>query len=245
MKLVFSRKGFDSSSGGCPSPIIDGVPRFIPIPTESRSDTRYEDLRLGELVEELTNGRVNSRTLCHLDPMFQDGYCAFGQVGAAQSHLSNMEVGVGSTFLFWGLYTELGTRLWHHRIFGYLVVEAVIEIGSKANFENLPWDFQFRHPHTIGEWGSNNTVYLGHGNLARNSPPTLRLTANGCTPSVWRMPEWLRGSGLSYHRDPNRWLDSNRLQTVARGQEFVTDIDGIPVAQEWLHETIETIEQGN
>jgi hypothetical protein len=33
VRIIFSRKGFDSASGGCPSPIVDGMPIPLPIPT--------------------------------------------------------------------------------------------------------------------------------------------------------------------------------------------------------------------
>ena len=37
MKVILSRKGFDSSNGGCPSPILpDGTLLSLPIPTDDR-----------------------------------------------------------------------------------------------------------------------------------------------------------------------------------------------------------------
>ena len=43
MKIILSRKGFDSSNGGCPSPILpDGTLLSMPIPSNDR-DT-YETL---------------------------------------------------------------------------------------------------------------------------------------------------------------------------------------------------------
>ena len=43
MKVILSRKGFDSSNGGCPSPILpDGTLLSLPIPTDDRD--KYEDL---------------------------------------------------------------------------------------------------------------------------------------------------------------------------------------------------------
>jgi len=33
MKLILSRKHSDSSAGGCPSPLIDGRPVSLPIPS--------------------------------------------------------------------------------------------------------------------------------------------------------------------------------------------------------------------
>ena len=48
MKIIFSRKGFDTKFGGAPSPIIDGVPYSLPIPTgDYPSVSTYRDLNLG------------------------------------------------------------------------------------------------------------------------------------------------------------------------------------------------------
>jgi hypothetical protein len=37
VKLILSRKGFDSAAGGVPSPLIDGRPVSLPIPTRQPS----------------------------------------------------------------------------------------------------------------------------------------------------------------------------------------------------------------
>ena len=70
MKIIFSRKGFDSSAGGVLSPIIDERPISLPIPTKHRSKTTYADLGLSEIVETATKGRITGTSLCHHDPMF-------------------------------------------------------------------------------------------------------------------------------------------------------------------------------
>ena len=73
MQIVLSRKGFDSGSGGKPSPLFpDKRMLSIPIP-DSRSKIRYSDvtwqeLHLGSLVEDLTNGDVLPSHRAHLDP---------------------------------------------------------------------------------------------------------------------------------------------------------------------------------
>ena len=54
MRIIFSRKGFDSAAGKAPSPIIDGEPISLPIPTERRSETSYRLAGLGEIVEHMT-----------------------------------------------------------------------------------------------------------------------------------------------------------------------------------------------
>ena len=53
MKLVFSRKGFDSSAGGFPSPIINGKPISLPIP-HSNSKVSYQHFDLGKIVKDLS-----------------------------------------------------------------------------------------------------------------------------------------------------------------------------------------------
>jgi hypothetical protein len=118
MKVIFSRKGFDTSKsfGRVPSPIIEGAPISLPIPTQHRSVTTYRQAGLGQIVEQVSKGRIRADDLCHEDPMFFDGRWAFGQVGAAQSHLERNGVGVGDVFLFFGLFASLDGRDRHHRI---------------------------------------------------------------------------------------------------------------------------------
>ena len=117
VRIVLSRKGFDTGSGGAPSPIIDGRPISLPIPTHHRSATTYDNLGLGDLVERVTRSKIGRTHLCHHDPMFTSGQCLFGQCGAAQSHLRNQGVGIGDVFLFFGLFTDESTAERHHRIF--------------------------------------------------------------------------------------------------------------------------------
>jgi Nucleotide modification associated domain 3 len=110
MKVVFSRKGFDSAAGKAPSPIIGGEPISLPIPTKGRSETSYVMMGLGKIVERITKGRIGAGDLCHEDPMFLNGRWAFGQRGRAQSHLEKNDVGVGDVFLFFGLFASLDGR---------------------------------------------------------------------------------------------------------------------------------------
>lgn len=73
MKIVLSRKGFDSSCGGAASPILaHGTLFSVPIPSADSAMT-YDELRVGDwsvgsLVEDLTTGRVRGRDGAHLDP---------------------------------------------------------------------------------------------------------------------------------------------------------------------------------
>lgn len=150
MRIIFSRKGFDSGAGGYRSPITDGVPVSVPIPTQRRSATTYDHLGLGELVQRVTKGRLTGASLCHHDPMFEAGRCAFGQTGAAQAHLQNNRISIGDVFLFFGLFSEPDQRDRHHRIFGYLRVEEIFAIGAAPDEATQPVGFTRPHPHTIG-----------------------------------------------------------------------------------------------
>lgn len=184
MKLIFSRKGFDSSAGGVPSPLVDDRPISLPIPTRMPTPIRYGDLSNGvaELVSDLTRGRIAADRPCHLDPdldtkslVRQPGWRgALGQVSAAQSHLSNNGVGQGDVFLFWGLYRPAvrgQTGSWvfagtpEQRLFGWLQIDEVLTIGKDPlpALTRYPW--LRSHPHLTTGWPANNTVYVARERL--------------------------------------------------------------------------------
>ena len=73
MRLIFSRKGFDTQNGGVPSPILpDGRMCSLPIPDGSSqirySDILWDDVNLGKVVSDLTGNRIRGATRAHLDP---------------------------------------------------------------------------------------------------------------------------------------------------------------------------------
>lgn len=252
MKIIFSRKGFDGTAGGCPSPIVDGRPLSLPIPTKMPSRTRYGDLSgpYGDLVTDLTRGRLTAESWCHLDPDVTSECLpriagwrgALGQVSSAQGHLAKQDVGIGDLFIFWGLFrTVKHDGRWkfigqpEHRIWGWLQVGEVLDLetdGSHA-IERHPW--LAAHPHVHPGWKSPNVLYLAANRLKLGSKQfplkgwgTLkqgyRLSATNSLPSVWTVPEWLHlgkgGCGMTYN-PPDRWKSDGTLQTAARGQEFV------------------------
>ncbi|MBB5733845.1 hypothetical protein FHS61_002891 [Altererythrobacter atlanticus] len=243
MKIVLSRKGFDSASGGGPSPIVDGRPVSLPIPAGAGpSRTTYGALGLGGLAGRASRGRLGDKDPCHHDPMFlDDGTCLFGQVGAAQTHLANQGVGAGDIFLFFGLFREEGKDP-HHRIFGYLRVEQVMPLPGcdQALLERAN---ALSHPHALAMLGRNDTLYHGPGRVAAMATPGLRLTVAEGPPSLWEIPPWLRRTGLSYHDRTDRWLRGSRLRSVARGQEFVADIGRRRAPREWAEAMIAQIER--
>lgn len=242
MRVIFSRKGFDSAAGKAPSPIIDGQPISLPIPTKRRTETSYQLAGLGKIVEDTTKGRIGADDLCHEDPVYSNGRWAFGQTGAAQSHLERNRVGVGDVFLFFGLFAALDGRDRHHRIFGYLEVDEVRRLGSRPSESDNPKGFLRRHPHTIGEWNENNTLYVGSGAKARSAHPCLRLTKPGALVSVWSVPAWLKAAGLTYNGNPARWASNQELHVASRGQEFISNIGGQRAPREWLRTVRAAIE---
>ena len=130
MKIIISRKGFDSKYGGCPSPIIGDRPISLPIPIGPSFQT-YEtveflypsgdETNLAKVVQDLggkTPGKntIDANTAVHLDPDLQcgslkgrsdlDWMASLGQSDAALSHLRNQEVKEGDLFLFFGWFRE-------------------------------------------------------------------------------------------------------------------------------------------
>lgn len=219
MKVIFSRKGFDSTAGGCPSPLVDGCPVSFPIPTKMPSAVRYGDLNgpYGELVGDLTKGRRSAQDWCHLDPDISakalsrlPGWRgALGQTSAAQGHLRKQDIQVGDLFIFWGLFRPVEkvgswqfTGAPEHRIWGWLQIGEIIHLGPDGSdaLEGRPWLRD--HPHVRPGWGASNTLYvasdetlLGGCRLDGAGSGVLqkghRLTAPNCKPSTWGVPDWL------------------------------------------------------
>ncbi len=80
MKIILSRKGFDSSLGKVPSPIFpSGELCSLPIPeSNSNNSTRYEEIKVGDrflgaIVNELTQGKIKGDARAHLDPDLNSG----------------------------------------------------------------------------------------------------------------------------------------------------------------------------
>ncbi len=255
MKIIFSRKGFDSGSGGCPSPICDGVPVSLPIPSGPSEPYRFNNVvhpsagNLGPIVAALPK-KINPSRYCHFDPQlpWDMGAANLGQQGTAQSHLANQNVGPGDVFIFFGLFKDyvgptdpraiIENGPPHQRIFGIMTIEEIVDIGpDPQGFQH--YGLPRTHPHTNrGQERENNTLYKGRGQLAHNAYNSLKLSAEGQNLSVWNCPEWLQKSGLSYHGREDRW-QGNLLHTVARGQEFVADVGDCPDAAAWLKYILE------
>ncbi len=266
MKLILSRKGFDAGYGGVPSPIFpDRSILSFPIPAKkeriSFADMTFGALSVGDLVEQLSGGKILGTDTAHLDPdlnrdLIKRGPSwvpAFGQANNAQSHLANQKVGKGDLFLFYGWFREVGQKegKWRykrgardlHVIFGWLRINEVVEVGSDPDsaIQNHPG--LEGHPHCYGsEFSTNNTVYIGSdaGTFETVSERHI-LTDPNETRSIWRLPRAFypdEKTPMTFHKDHRRWIIEDdehvRLKTVPKGQEFVLNLDEYPEVHEWV-----------
>ncbi len=118
MKIILSRKGFDSANGGIVSPIMeDGTMVSMPIPIKNEknsfSELFYNGISYDKILADLGYNKAKFGTACHLDPDLDqdrrmekvDGWFpAFGQIDAAAGYLLGKDVDVqpGDIFLFFG-----------------------------------------------------------------------------------------------------------------------------------------------
>ena len=196
MKIILSRKGFDSSNGGCPSPIMpDGTLLSMPIPADSENDALYSNIAWNNTAYSDILHQLNPRkpfSKCHVDPDIRNNRIdpptgwrpAFGQSGSAQGLLSNAGVDIGDIFLFFGWFrsveeTENGYRFvaknsedFYHGnnlqvVFGYL------QIGEIITDQDVIRQFYW-HPHSSMSHTNviNNTLYLPTEKLSLN--PSLK-----------------------------------------------------------------------
>lgn len=128
MKVILSRKGFDSSYGGYPSLILpNGKLISLPIPGDS-NDIPYSAVNsgcnnaslfslMGGIRDHIFCGKridLTTDTCCHLDPdLVRDAYPrangwrgCFGQAGAAQTVLEKSKVDAGDLILFFGWFNH-------------------------------------------------------------------------------------------------------------------------------------------
>ena len=220
MKLILSRKGFDSGAGGRPSPIFpDGGLLSLPIPDKS-STIAYKDIAadhcecVGELVQDLAGIPPTHRA--HLDPdlsarsipRLRGWRPLFGQVGAAEKHLENNGVGSGDVFLFFGLFRRVERSLlkWRyvrgsrpmHVIFGWL------QVAERAAVSDWPprdrWALY--HPHFTRGTEPSNVVYVATERLSLPGVTRSGIAGAGrftCFSQKLRLTE-------PDCRTPSRWL---------------------------------------
>jgi len=184
MKVILSRKGFDTNYGGYASPIFpDG--RLISIPIPSKNDiTSYSDLVIDygkyrtyydfmkDLYHKILIGgepeELTDKTMCHLDPdIYRDvinrNECwrpLFGQNGALQSHLQNHGVKEGDVFLFFGTFKKT-KYLQGKLVFDRMDKEKHVIFGYFQIGEIIPANNESEIP----EW----MKYHSHANIYRET----------------------------------------------------------------------------
>jgi hypothetical protein len=202
LRLILSRKGFDSTSGGCASPIFpDGSMIALPIP-DRRSPIRYQDLawrgrNLGDIVARLTKGKQRADYRAHLDPDLRhallprhpEWHPVLGQHGAAQGHLRKQGVGVGDLFVFWGLFRAVDKDLrWagppQHHIWGWLQVGAVASVDEAVRRDGERWRWAEQHPHLSFSRDASNTLYIAAETLDLPGAPSRRAPGAGAFDTV-------------------------------------------------------------
>lgn len=232
MKIILSRKGFDSSFGGVASPILpSGRLCSLPIPaTDGENAPRYRDIlfdgqSLGKLVHDLTDGKFSPERPAHLDPDLNSASVprlpgwrgAFGQAGAAEAHLQNQGVEAGDVFLFYGWFKEVecygstyhyvqGARD-RHVIFGWLQIEERIPIAERS---------------LIPEWARNHVHYRRPPSDKLDSLyiATERLTLRGTS---FDMP----GAGIFPRYHPSLCLtDQGTSRSMWRLPSWMFPVDG-------------------
>jgi len=137
MKVIYSRKGFDSGYGGFPSPIFpNGQIVSLPIPAKdgffySQLNNVYSGESISHVVNDLTYSERNKYSRIKLSPRHKYKQCDYtinkieahndpayydvehykgyvlGQCDAAQGHLINQKVSPGDLFVFYGLFREV------------------------------------------------------------------------------------------------------------------------------------------
>jgi len=212
MKIILSRKGFDSENGGCASPIFpDGRLLSLPIPASKSPTTfdkvNFDDLNVGNVVEQLTKRRIRRSHFTHLDPDIncasipreKDWRPAFGQANAAQKHLQNFKIGKGDLFIFFGWFREVeksSAGNWRfnprapnlHVIYGWLQVDNVLTIGNNTEKFASGYPWLSTHPHLHDDFGAeNNTIYIASEHLSiGNQSSTLNMPGGGVFSKVNR-----------------------------------------------------------
>ncbi|MGJ7918302.1 hypothetical protein ACI48D_22895 [Massilia sp. LXY-6] len=185
MKVIFSRKGFDSGYGKVPSPILeDGTLLSLPIPSTEDSDTmaslQTHGVDLDGLLQDLSRGKHSVQTRIHHDPELlnhrgrQNWRPALGQTGAAHGHLAKQGVGPGDVFLFFGWFRQVERvdGRWRyvrtapdlHVLFGWLEVDEVLPIVLERERCLAAYPAIASHPHVASpEHYShrNNHLYMG------------------------------------------------------------------------------------
>lgn len=262
MKIILSRKGFDSRYGGQPSPILpDGTLLSLPIPYNNGitfSKIHFNGQPYLNIIKELNpKTTLNELSTCHLDPDLRystikrsNGWkAAFGQAGAPLTELYKNGIGIGDIFLFFGWFreTELSNgKLRYksgapdlHIIYGYMQVGQIVK-----HKEDIPEWLEY-HPHanldTYNEaWEKQqNAIFLPTDKLSicksLNGVGTFKFS-----PTVVLTAPNMSRSRWHFPKAMYGTLISHNpngwkdgyFQSAGRGQEFIMDYS--KAVEEWV-----------
>ena len=228
MKIILSRKGFDSANGGIVSPIMeDGTLLSFPIPSNDK-DT-FDDLMYcnHSYTKILADLKYKGKPTCHIDPDLSmdrrktaiDGWRPiFGQVNSSALYLKNtVEVKPGDLFLFFGNYHKVryidGKYQYTKKtgdfysdsdlqmIWGYLQIgEIITDCETQKKYS---W-----HPHSIEDRIKENTnvMFVASDKLSFN--------------------EKLPGSGMLTFRE-DRVLTAPNCNKATWVKRSVYDVDSV------------------
>jgi hypothetical protein len=203
---------------------------------------------------------LTTETRCHVDPdiyadmlpRYKDWRPCFGQMDAAQSHLTNQEVQKGDLFLFFGWFRKTkpagsgGLEFYGrdlHLIFGYMEVDEVAKCDE--DYREPIW--MRGHPHLMRKrrTSDNNTIYIARDRLSWNGSisgagvfqfnESLVLTKDGLSRSRWKLPDFFRSVCISHHSEES-WKD-DYFQSATIGQEFV--IESSEEVENWARKLVE------
>lgn len=220
MRIILSRKGFDSSTGGTPSPIFpDGSLLSLPIPDKA-SQLAYDDIAgnrwgsVGDLVQQLAGIRRTHRA--HLDPDLRSASIPrdkawrpiFGQSGSAESHLRNQGVDIGDVFLYFGLFrrVERVNSEWRylrgskpvHVLFGWLQISARVAVDKWPPSDS----WAHNHPHFRREKDSRNVLYVSSDRLKLRGYTSRNIAGAGVFKTI--SPKLILTAPEA--RGPSQWL---------------------------------------
>lgn len=198
MKLILSRKGFDSAAGTVPSIFTkDGKMLSFPIPSTNAtipySEINFDNTTIDSIFTDLGVYQKSSikkgalKNGAHLDPDLNinsrkrahtEGWKgSLGQVSSSQSHLTKMGVGVGDLFLFFGWYHETkkidGKYSYTKGVRDKHCLFGYLQIGEilEVSKETKVPKWLEDHPHCsdVFRTYSPNTIYIASDTLSLNS----------------------------------------------------------------------------
>lgn len=258
MKIILSRKGFDSANGNQPNPIMpDGTLLALPIPDDDGNNTysflHWNGLSYYDIIQSLKpNTKLKAEDCCHLDPDLRaevkerlSGWKpAFGQADSALKHLQKKGVKEGDLFLFFGWFRKteiIKGKLEYakdakdlHVIYAYMQIGKIIK--PKDNFE----DWLKEHPH-IGDKkqrnDDSNAIFLPSDTL------DMLPGYKGCDVLTFNdarvLTNTIKYKSRRYWKLPDFFekvaisyhphpWENGYFKSAGRGQEFVIDVDASP-----------------